>query len=222
MKKIFIAIAILCTVCLGMEISKAQTTVTIGWLGADALTAIGTIAVGSSVVVNSNAGPLRTTACSAVGGATGAPVATQPTPMIGATVKVVAGPSLACANGIIYWQVQFGTAPPPPVITNAAFVCTPTFQPVTMATFIPTGVSGLQFSVLNSGKTAMTISAVNITDPSFALSGLVLPITVPAGGTQIFTIKFVPSTVGKFAATVNFSANVPGGIFSMGVVGVAQ
>ena len=73
----------------------------IGWLGADALT--GTVAIGQTVKVNSNAGPVRS-----AGNSGAAPVNPQPNPVIGVAVKILAGPSG------IYWQVQFPSSSTPP------------------------------------------------------------------------------------------------------------
>ena len=82
-----------------------------GWLGSDALA--GTLAIGSSVTVNSNAGPVRSAACTA-GSAPASLLNPQPSQVTGATVTIIGGPSPACSNGIVYWQVQFGAAPAAP------------------------------------------------------------------------------------------------------------
>ena len=112
----------------GVSSTPPPVTTWTGWLGADALT--GTPKIGSTVVVGATAGPVRTsnpnvTFCSA-GGPIGPPLTPAPTNYIGTTVTVVAGPSPACSNGIVYWQLQSGTTPPPP----PTITCTPSSVPL--------------------------------------------------------------------------------------------
>jgi hypothetical protein len=93
-------------VCQPPGTTPPPTTGLLGWLGADALT--GTLAIGSTVTTNSNAGPIRSVAGtinaagqnSAICGGTSQPSC----PILGTSGKIVAGPT---TNGIIWWEVQF-------------------------------------------------------------------------------------------------------------------
>lgn len=209
---------ILYTLCMGVELARAQTETWTGWIGSDSLD--GTLTIGSTVKINSNTGPLLDTPCPRK--ETNPPH--SPASLIGTTVKVLSGPSVVCPNGFTYYQVQFGgvVVVPPPATTQATFTCTPSFQNVQMATFVPAGATGMQFSVMNQGTAPMVITAVDISDPAFTVGGLTAPATIAPNATQNLTVKFVPTAVGKYAATIKFTANVTGGSFSMGVVGAAQ
>ena len=164
-----------------------------GWLGADALT--GTIAIGKTVTVNSNAGPVRSGSCS-----TSAPVSPQPNPLVGASVTVIGGPAPPCSNGVIYWQVQFGGTPPPnpPTVTGVTVSCPSTLQ---------TGASGTctaQVTGTGNYNTAVTWAA---SLGSISATGV---FTAPAtAGTSIVTATSVGDTTKSAKASITVTAPAP-------------
>jgi hypothetical protein len=176
-----------------------------GWLGADALT--GTIAVGSTVTINSNAGPVRTSACTTAGGGIGAPLTPQPSQVVGASVLIIQGPSPVCGNGVVYWQVQSGNTPPPPVSvsvtcpasvqTGATATCTATVtgttnQTVTWSTTAGTITSG---GILTAPNTPgnVTVTATSVADPTKSGNATVNVTAVPPPNTITCTYTATPT-----------------------------
>jgi hypothetical protein len=113
---------------------------------------------------------------------------------------------------------------PPPTNTNTTAVlsCTPHFQTVQMATFVPSGATGLTFEVSNQGTSVLTIAGVVSSSTAFVLASPTVPVSIPIGATQNFTVKFIPTAAGKYTGSLTFMGNVQGGSFGMGVTGVAQ
>lgn len=159
-----------------------------GWLGADALT--GSPVIGGTVVINSNAGPVRISACTSTGGSTGAPISPQPVGIVGQTVTIVAGPSPVCSAGVAFWQVTSGATPPPvhptvscvpqSVQTGATSQCTAN-QPVTWSADVGTiTVAGLYTAPGTPGT-------ANVTGTNANGSGTT-PVTVTAAPPSTFTL----------------------------------
>ena len=166
-----------------------------GWLGADALT--GTLAIGQIVIVNSNAGPVRASGCTAAGGAAGAPISPQPSPVVGASVTIVAGPSPVCSAGVAFWQVQFGGTPPPPA-TGVTVTCTP-------STIASTATSACAAVVVPSGAShAVTWTATGGTVKS---GGVFTPASGATSGVVTATSVSTPAVGGN--ATVTITATPP-------------
>jgi hypothetical protein len=53
----------------------------------------------------------------------------------------------------------------------------------------------------------VTISSANMSGSEFTLSGLSFPLTIPAGGSQRYTVTFAPKTSGNQIATLSFLFN---------------
>jgi hypothetical protein len=74
--------------------------------------------------------------------------------------------------------------------------------------FGPVGVtlsSTLQATVSNDGTDPLEISNVTSTDGQFTFSPNTFPISVPAGGNQVFDITFTPASLGSFSANIQFT-----------------
>jgi len=74
----------------------------------------------------------------------------------------------------------------------------------------------LQETLTNAGGTSITISQVNPTGSGFSVSGLTLPLTLPAGQSQPFNVTFTPTSGGNSSGNIaiassgsNPSVNVP-------------
>jgi hypothetical protein len=61
-------------------------------------------------------------------------------------------------------------------------------------------------SLIASG-TSVTVSAASINSNEFVLSGISLPITIPAGQSATFTVTFTPGASGATSASLSFSSN---------------
>ncbi len=124
-----------------------------------------------------------------------------------------------------WWELTPTSVPVPPVVNAlASFSCTPSFAPVTLSSFVPSGAAGLMFVITNPGVNALVITGANVPVP-FVLQGTTgtgLPATIAPGASLPLTVKFVPTAAGTFTGNIIFSANVQGGSFSMGVAGVAK
>jgi len=65
----------------------------------------------------------------------------------------------------------------------------------------------LSQTLTNSGGSTLTISQATITGPGFSLSGLTLPLTLNAGQSTTFTLKFTPSSAGSFSGSLSITSN---------------
>ena len=55
--------------------------------------------------------------------------------------------------------------------------------------------------------TSVTVSSAGVDNGQFVLSGLTLPITIPAGQSSPFTVTFTPTAVGAATSTLTFISN---------------
>ena len=62
-------------------------------------------------------------------------------------------------------------------------------------------------TIENTGGTSATISAVAATGTGFSISGITTPVTLTAGQSTIFTVKFAPASAGTFTGTVTVTSN---------------
>lgn len=75
---------------------------------------------------------------------------------------------------------------------------------------VTVGLAGTQTVILsNPGSASLNVSQATITGAGFALTGLNLPLTVAAGQSSAFTVKFTPTTTGSVAATLSPVSNAP-------------
>ena len=70
---------------------------------------------------------------------------------------------------------------------------------------VPVGSYQNQGGTLMASGSDVTISSATISSPEFTLSGLSLPLTIPAGGHQDYTVSFAPLTPGTASATLTFA-----------------
>jgi len=76
--------------------------------------------------------------------------------------------------------------------------------------FGPVGVglsSVLQATVSNPGTDPLTISNITSSDGQFTFAPNTFPISVPAGGNQVFNVTFMPTSLGSFSANLSFFHN---------------
>ncbi len=66
--------------------------------------------------------------------------------------------------------------------------------------------SSLNGSLIASGA-SVTVSSASLNNGEFALSGISLPATIPAGQSAPFTVTFTPQTSGATSASLSFSSN---------------
>jgi hypothetical protein len=80
-------------------------------------------------------------------------------------------------------------------------------NPVFAAMFSPAGGSSADLVIRNSGTAALSISAVNFSDPHFSLNGA-LPGPIAAGGLATLKIDFNPGVDrGRFPCTIRIGSN---------------
>ncbi len=83
-----------------------------------------------------------------------------------------------------------------------------TISPTTLAVgSVVDGTSGTTSGTLNASGASVTVTAVNINDTAFTVSGLSLPVTIAAGKSAPFTITFSPLTSGAASATLTVNSN---------------
>jgi hypothetical protein len=64
-------------------------------------------------------------------------------------------------------------------------------------------------SLTNNGGTSVTVSQAAITGTGFTLSGLTLPVTLPAGQSINFTVTFAPQSTTSVTGSVTITSNAP-------------
>ncbi|MBV9574866.1 MAG: choice-of-anchor D domain-containing protein [Acidobacteriales bacterium] len=75
----------------------------------------------------------------------------------------------------------------------------------------PVGSSSNATANLSASGSSVTISSANVSSSEFSISGLALPVTIPAGQSVPVTITFTPQTSGTASASLSFAntANSP-------------
>jgi HYDIN/CFA65/VesB family protein/uncharacterized protein DUF1573 len=70
-----------------------------------------------------------------------------------------------------------------------------------------TGTSGTATGSLTAAGANVTVSAANSSNSRFAISGLQLPVVIPAGQSAAFTITYSPLVAGADSANLTFTSN---------------
>lgn len=81
---------------------------------------------------------------------------------------------------------------------------TPTTIPVGN---VVVGTSGTASGNLNATGSSVTLTGASTNNTAFVVSGISLPLTIPAGQSAPFTITFSPSTTGSATATLTFTSD---------------
>lgn len=67
----------------------------------------------------------------------------------------------------------------------------------------------LPATLTNTGGASVTVTQANVSGAGFSVSGLSLPLTLPAGQNVGFTVTFAPSAAGNANGSVTFTSNAP-------------
>jgi len=81
------------------------------------------------------------------------------------------------------------------------------------------GSYATQNGTLSATNSAVTISSITSSDPEFTVSGLSLPITIPAGQYASFTVTFTPQSSGSVYASLTFASDASNSLASEPVSG---
>ena len=81
---------------------------------------------------------------------------------------------------------------------------TPTTIPVGS---VVVGTSGTASGNLNATGSSVTVTGASTNNTAFVVSGISLPLTIPAGQSAPFTITFSPSIAGSATATLTFTSD---------------
>jgi hypothetical protein len=84
------------------------------------------------------------------------------------------------------------------------------------------GSNASQMGTLIASDSEVTIFSANIGSPEFTLSGLSFPFTIPAGGSQAYTVTFTPPAVGDVSATLSFLAYDGSSLATQGLAGSGE
>jgi Protein of unknown function (DUF1573)/Abnormal spindle-like microcephaly-assoc'd, ASPM-SPD-2-Hydin len=83
-----------------------------------------------------------------------------------------------------------------------------TATPATIAVgSVVAGTSGSATGSLSASGVNVTVTAANSSNSLFVISGLSLPLTIPAGQSAPFTVTFSPQVAGAESATLTFTSN---------------
>jgi hypothetical protein len=69
------------------------------------------------------------------------------------------------------------------------------------------GTTQMQTGVLSAAGSSVTVSSANSSNSQFSLSGITLPVTIPAGQSLPFGVVFAPTVTGTTSANLSFSSN---------------
>jgi hypothetical protein len=70
---------------------------------------------------------------------------------------------------------------------------------------VTVGTSGTQTGTLNATGASVTVSSVSVGSAEFVITGL--PVTIPAGQSASFTVKFTPQASGVASVSASFTSN---------------
>ena len=85
---------------------------------------------------------------------------------------------------------------------------------------IQVGSSGTSsITISNPGNATLTISQTTIAGTGFSIVSGASAISIPAGQSQIVTIRFTPSSAGNVSGSITFASNVTGTSFSVPLSG---
>jgi hypothetical protein len=83
-----------------------------------------------------------------------------------------------------------------------------TVTPTTLAIgSVVVGTSGTAPGSLTASGASVTVTAASSSNSVFSVSGLSLPVTIPAGQSATFTVTFSPQTTGAATASLTFTSN---------------
>jgi hypothetical protein len=69
------------------------------------------------------------------------------------------------------------------------------------------GTSATQGATLTASGASVTVTSDNFSGSEFTLTGISLPLTIPAGNSASFSVTFAPQSTGTASATLSFSSN---------------
>jgi len=72
---------------------------------------------------------------------------------------------------------------------------------------VTVGQSSSQGAKLTAGTSSVTVSTASMSNPAFTLSGISLPVTIPAGQSVSYTVTFAPQNSGAASGTLSFASN---------------
>jgi hypothetical protein len=72
------------------------------------------------------------------------------------------------------------------------------------------GTSKNMTATLSASGSSVTVNSASVSSAEFTLTGPALPLTIAAGQTATFTLKFTPQSTGSASATVSFATNASG------------
>jgi hypothetical protein len=72
---------------------------------------------------------------------------------------------------------------------------------------ITLGQSAVQNGQLTAGNNSVTVSSATLSNPEFQVTGLSLPVTIPAGQSVNFTVGFTPTGSGAASGTLSFGSD---------------
>jgi Abnormal spindle-like microcephaly-assoc'd, ASPM-SPD-2-Hydin len=72
---------------------------------------------------------------------------------------------------------------------------------------VTVGASENQTSKLSASGAPVTVSSLGVSGSQFSVSGLTLPVTIPAGNSVSFGLTFAPQSSGTVSANVSFASN---------------
>jgi hypothetical protein len=101
--------------------------------------------------------------------------------------------------------LMFGLAPSSAVADSPQLECAPSnirFGKVDVGQS-----ETLMITLTNTGQTSVALSAISVSNPTFAISGVKLPVSLSAGQSLDVNVTFIPAVDGWTGATIGFASN---------------
>jgi hypothetical protein len=87
---------------------------------------------------------------------------------------------------------------------------------------VAVGSNSAKTATLSATGASTVISAVTTTNPEFTVSGFALPLSLTAGQTVSFTVKFAPLSAGSASASLAFATDGTGPVTSQALTGAGS
>jgi hypothetical protein len=83
------------------------------------------------------------------------------------------------------------------------------------------GTSGTATGKLTAATASVTVTGVSVVGSEFAISGLSFPVTIAAGSSATYTVKFSPTSSGAASTTASFASNASNAPTGVSLTGTA-
>ena len=122
------------------------------------------------------------------------------------------------SNGEVRLTVTGSLAP----VTGPALSANPATLSFGTAQTVGTTSAPQTVTLTNPGTAATTVTGITSSNPAFAVTAGTFPITIAAGATSTFTVRFTPTNTTAQTGTISVASNAPGSPLTIAVSGTGN